>query len=29
MRNMDNIGLNEVRNVYSGPEGVLWELIMG
>ena len=29
MKNMDNIGLNEVRNVYSGPEGELWELIMG
>jgi len=29
MKNMDNIGLDEVRNVYSGPEGELWELIMG
>jgi SAM-dependent methyltransferase len=26
---MDNIGLKEVQGVYSGPEGVLWELIMG
>jgi SAM-dependent methyltransferase len=29
MKNMDNIGLSEVQNVYSGPEGELWELIMG
>jgi len=29
MKNMDNIGLNEVQAVYSGPEGQLWELIMG
>jgi len=29
MKNMNNIGLSEVRNVYSGPEGALWELIMG
>ncbi len=29
MKNMENIGLSEVRNVYSGPEGELWELIMG
>lgn len=28
MKKLD-IGLNEVREVYSGPEGVLWELIMG
>ena len=26
---MKNIGLKEVQAVYSGPEGVLWELIMG
>ncbi len=26
---MENIGLSEVQNVYSGPEGQLWELIMG
>ena len=29
MRAMDNIGLKEVQAVYSGPEGALWELIMG
>ena len=29
MKNMENIGLSEVRNVYDGPEGELWELIMG
>jgi SAM-dependent methyltransferase len=29
MKTMDNIGLNEVQAVYSGPEGQLWELIMG
>ena len=29
MKNMENIGLSEVRNVYDGPEGALWELIMG
>jgi len=29
MKNMNNIGLREVQAVYSGPEGVLWELIMG
>ncbi|MEJ2704722.1 MAG: methyltransferase domain-containing protein [Sedimentisphaerales bacterium] len=26
---MRNIGLREVQDVYSGPEGELWELIMG
>lgn len=26
---MKNIGLSDVQGVYSGPEGVLWELIMG
>ena len=26
---MDNIGLSQVQAVYSGPEGQLWELIMG
>lgn len=26
---MSNIGLNEVQAVYDGPEGDLWELIMG
>ena len=29
MKAMENIGLKEVQVVYSGPEGVLWELIMG
>lgn len=29
MKTMDNIGLPEVQAVYSGPEGQLWELIMG
>ena len=26
---MEDIGLKEVQAVYSGPEGALWELIMG
>ncbi|MHC4628134.1 MAG: class I SAM-dependent methyltransferase [Planctomycetota bacterium] len=29
MKTMENIGLKEVQAVYSGPEGQLWELIMG
>ncbi len=29
MKTMDNIGLEQVQGVYNGPEGVLWELIMG
>lgn len=29
MKSIDNIGLKEVQAVYSGPEGELWELIMG
>lgn len=29
MKIMENIGLKEVQAVYSGPEGELWELIMG
>ena len=29
MKTMDNIGLIQVQAVYSGPEGRLWELIMG
>ena len=29
MKAIGNIGLNDVRNVYAGPEGDLWELIMG
>ena len=29
MKALKNIGLKEVQEVYSGPEGDLWELIMG
>ena len=29
MKSIDNIGLKNVQAVYSGPEGELWELIMG
>ena len=29
MKVMAEISLQDVQNVYSGPEGVLWELIMG
>lgn len=29
MKRMENIGLSDVQSVYSGPEGRLWELIMG
>ncbi|UCE49029.1 MAG: methyltransferase domain-containing protein [Phycisphaerales bacterium] len=29
MKTMENIGLKQVQEVYSGPEGELWELIMG
>ena len=29
MKAIDGIGLTDVQAVYSGPEGVLWELIMG
>ncbi len=29
MKSVDNIGLKDVQAVYSGPEGRLWELIMG
>jgi hypothetical protein len=29
MKTIDNIGLPEVQAVYSGPEGQLWEMIMG
>ena len=29
MKSIDNIGLENVQAVYSGPEGKLWELIMG
>ena len=29
MKSMEGIGLNNVQAVYSGPEGELWELVMG
>jgi len=29
MKSIGGIGLADVRNVYSGPEGALWKLIMG
>lgn len=29
MKTMETIGLKDVQAVYSGPEGQLWELIMG
>ena len=29
MKSVKNIGLKDVQAVYSGPEGVLWELVMG
>lgn len=29
MKNTTNIGLGDVQGVYSGPEGQLWELVMG
>ena len=29
MKAIDGIGLTDVQAVYSGPEGMLWELIMG
>jgi SAM-dependent methyltransferase len=29
MKTLKTIGLKNVQEVYSGPEGVLWELIMG
>lgn len=29
MKSIKNIGLSDVQAVYSGPEGGLWELIMG
>jgi SAM-dependent methyltransferase len=29
MKSINSIGLDEVQAVYSGPEGQLWELIMG
>ena len=29
MKSIENIGLSNVQDVYNGPEGQLWELIMG
>ena len=29
MKNLSDVGLGDVQAVYSGPEGQLWELIMG
>src|SRR5512136_1872584 len=29
MKSISNIGLDDVKAVYGGPEGDLWELIMG
>jgi SAM-dependent methyltransferase len=29
MKHIENIGLKDVQAVYSGPEGDLWELVMG
>jgi SAM-dependent methyltransferase len=29
MKNLPDVGLGNVQSVYSGPEGQLWELIMG
>ena len=29
MKTIKNIGLENVQAVYSGPEGDLWELVMG
>jgi SAM-dependent methyltransferase len=29
MKTIEGIGLTDVQAVYSGPEGVLWELVMG
>jgi len=29
MKSIENIGLANVQAVYGGPEGELWELIMG
>ncbi len=29
MKNLNRIGISDVKGVYSGPEGQLWELIMG
>ena len=29
MRSIPNMGLKDVQAVYGGPEGDLWELVMG
>lgn len=29
MKVLERVGLNDVQTVYSGPEGQLWELVMG
>jgi hypothetical protein len=29
MKHLDGLGLSDVQQVYSGPEGRLWELVMG
>ena len=29
MKKLEGIGLKNVQEVYSGAEGILWELIMG
>lgn len=29
MKHLDGIGLKQVQDVYGGPEGELWELVMG
>ena len=29
MKSITGIGLSDVQAVYSGPEGKLWQLIMG
>lgn len=29
MKSIDSVGLDNVQDVYSGPEGDLWELVMG
>jgi ubiquinone/menaquinone biosynthesis C-methylase UbiE len=29
MKTLSKVGLKDVQNVYSGPEGQLWELVMG
>ena len=29
MKTIEGVGLKDVQAVYSGPEGELWELVMG